>query len=912
MPGSTPIPIAELTCPHCKNVQWVPPRFFGQSISCTRCAQPLHAMDTLKINCPTCAGALQVEPKFFGREVSCTHCQQTFRLSQFMRVPCPHCGLDVRLRPEYIGERVTCKFCVKSFQVVPTSTSAPVAPAAAVAKPDSKPFDNQIKILEQEIARIRQSIQGQQSGGKPGSEADSVFVVDPPARVEEQIESAKKELEKARAENERLRSQCSALEGRVDSGERARKDLQKDLQASRVEAQRWQSDLVAQKSENARLTQTTKDLEAIRSERDQLLSVRKAEKEELKQLRGRLNEIGRSLTEAVARQQAEEARRNELENQRRRLEEDNRAREEQIRIARQQAESLRQERDAERNTVATLKQQALDWDRERQTLLEQWHREHSEKVDAIEQRHRDEQASLLTEQGAQLHAVRVELEQQRRALDEAVEQHRREADTLRQERDSASEQMKTALKCKEAEQRTLESRLGEVGQRAQQELERLQSDLGRSEATRRLLEQENQDRMAELDKVRNELSSFREQHAATRTAVETGQRASEEERAKLTKAHEEQRRALTADVERSLAECDAMRRERDAARKQVDELRKSTSEDRLQSLDAARREFETKRNLLHEEGDRNRAQVETLRNERDAFKRQAETLRKEAREKAEAKADELQSLREQVQKEQQKNGELDKRLRTELASAADLRKQLEKAQQSSPEELQKLRKEVEQLRKAREEAETQTNKSRQLGKSWEDEKRSLIAHHQEEFLRMTEEFEQRLRAEIAKTRENFEGQIEVLRRERDTARANFEALKKEMYHPKPADDDGIPQLPEPDDDIPATRAGPFPIKPPSGELTQLQTALRKSRQQLDEERRRYEEERQGLLEELQRLRPRGASRSRDTTLEEDTPAVKTETLHAPPRSRALKVFLYVFLFFFAVAAVIIGSKIMKP
>jgi DNA repair exonuclease SbcCD ATPase subunit len=636
--------------------------------------------------------------------------------------------------------------------------------------------------------------------------------------------------------------------------------------------------------------------------------VRKTEKDELKQLRGKLAEIGRALSDAVARQQTEEARRTELENQRRRFEQDNRAREEQFRLTRQEADTFRQERDAARNTAATLQQKALDWDSERKTLLEQWHREHSEKVDAIEQRHRDEQARLLAEQGAQIDVLRSELEKQRQALAETVERGRREAEMLRQEHDQAREHMETALKHKEAAQLTLESRLGEVGQRSQQELEGVQAELGRSEAARRQLEQEHQARNADLQKARKELEALKQQHDAARNDAELAQRKAEEERNKLTKGHDEQRRALTADVQRALAECDAMRRERDAGRKQIEELRKTTNEDRLKNLDAARREFETERNLLHEEADRNRAQVEALRNERDAVKRQVEILRKEAREKAEAKSDALQSLRNQLQAEQQKTGDLDKRLRAELASVAELRKQLEKAQQTSPDELQKLRKEVEDLRKARDEAQTQSSRNKQQSKSWEDEKRLLIARHQEEFLQMTEEFEQRLRAEITKTRENFEGQIEVLRRERDTARSNFEAVKKEMYHPRPVNDDGIPQLPEPEeDDIPATRAGPFPMKPPSGELTQLQTALRKSRQQLDEERRRFEEERQGLLEELQRLRPRGSSRIRETTLEEETAAVATETAEPPSRLGIMRLTLYVLLFLVAVAAVIIGT-----
>src|SRR5262249_29170001 len=148
--------------------------------------------------------------------------------------------------------------------------------------------------------------------------------------------------------------------------------------------------------------------------------------------------------------------------QRRRLEQDNRAREEQIRLARQEADALRQERDTARDAAATLQQKALDWDRERQALLEQWHREHSEKVDAIEQRHRDEQARLLAEQGAQLDALRKELEQQRHAHAEAVERSRHEADALCQERDAAHEQKEAALKHKEAEHSALEYRLGEV------------------------------------------------------------------------------------------------------------------------------------------------------------------------------------------------------------------------------------------------------------------------------------------------------------------------------------------------------------------------------------------------------------------------------------------------------------------
>src|SRR5262249_49678804 len=147
--------------------------------------------------------------------------------------------------------------------------------------------------------------------------------------------------------------------------------------------------------------------------------------------------------------------------------------------------------------------------------------------------------------------------------------------------------------------------------------------------------------------------------------------------------------------------------------------------------------------------------------------------------------------------------------------------------------------------------------SEQRAQAWTVEKRSLLSHYQEESRRQTEEFEQRLRAELDRCREGHAEQLETLQRERDAARWQFEAMKQAMYHPEQAaEDDGIPRLPEPaeesaDDDRSALEQRLI------AEQSQLQAALRRSRQLLDEQKRQSEEERQALLAEVHRLRQRG-------------------------------------------------------
>src|SRR5262249_47622952 len=136
---------------------------------------------------------------------------------------------------------------------------------------------------------------------------------------------------------------------------------------------------------------------------------------------------------------------------------------------------------------------------------------------------------------------------------------------------------------------------------------------------------------------------------------------------------------------------------------------------------------------------------------------------------------------------QQRLTELEKRLKTEQATAAEARHQLEAARQSSPADAAPLQKQADELRGQLEQVSAELGRVRQQndqrGQGWTVEKKSLLAHHQEEYRRLTEEFEQRLKAELARCREGFDEQFETLQRERDSARADFEKLRQAVYHP---------------------------------------------------------------------------------------------------------------------------------
>jgi hypothetical protein len=161
---------------------------------------------------------------------------------------------------------------------------------------------------------------------------------------------------------------------------------------------------------------------------------------------------------------------------------------------------------------------------------------------------------------------------------------------------------------------------------------------------------------------------------------------------------------------------------------------------------------------------------------------------------------------------------------------------------------------------------------------------------------MTEEFEQRLKVELARSRENYEDQIESLQRERDTAHAQFDALKLAVYHPKQAapkrEDDGIPRLPERDEASGDEDRSALEQRL-IAEQAQLHAQLRKNRQLLDDQRQQFEEEKQALIAEANRLRRRDGRQISDTNAVEPS-----------GRSRAFKTWLYLALFVLAAGSVV--------
>jgi chromosome segregation ATPase len=810
-------------------------------------------MTELPIPCLECGKATPVRPEQFGSDVGCGHCQKTFRVSQFTRVPCPQCHQEVRLRPDYIGERVTCKFCTHTFYVLPPSA----APQTSGAVDENQRLREQVAGLEAELHRIQNDLASKE---EPSSRM-VVQLEESPEAME--AKALRKELDKARAQVQRWRGQCQALEADKATAERL-----------------------------------ARELETIRGERDQLIERNKAHATETAQLSTKLADISRTMSAAAKRQQEAELRITHLETHRRRLEEDRQAGEDQLRQARSELEALRQERDAARAELATMHQQVKGWEQERESLLTQWHQDHNQKVDALEKRMREEQARALAEREQQLAAVGGELEQQRETLMEVREKSRQEADALRQERDAACEQAEILRRQHHAEQQALQDRLSEVAQQAQAEQERLQMEVGRSEAARRQLERDRETAHADAQRLRQELDTLHHEYESARTEAE------------------EQRRSLIEDLHRNQRDREALRRERDAAKEQIQQAQQEADQKRQADLAEIRRDSEEEYALAKEEVERHKADLSLLRKEREALRRRIETMQQQARERAETWEDERKALLAKVQQEHQQAAELDKRFKAEQAATAQLHARLEAERGAAPIDAVELRKEAEALRRELEAAQAQLAQERrqneQRGQVWTVEKRSLLGHHQDECRRLTEEFEQRLRVELTRCREGYEDQLEALQRERDAARSHFEALKQAVYHPAQAEeDDDIPRLPEPaeesgDQDRSAMEQRLI------AEQTQLQAALRKSRQLLDDQKKQFEEERQALLAEVHRLRQKGSSRRPSDPAHGGVGfAPGAAAVAAPRTSRFLKVFLYVLLFLFAIAIVVAAKAVIN-
>jgi chromosome segregation ATPase len=804
-------------------------------------------MVDLPVPCPACNKTTPVRPDWFGKVITCGHCQKPFRVSQFTRVPCPQCHQEVRLRPEHIGERVTCKFCAYTFYVVPPQTAAP---QMADGADENQRLRERVAGLEAELHRIQNDL-------APKEEPSSRMIVqleETPDAVE--AKALRKELDKVRTQVERLRGQCQALE--------------------------------AHKAAAGRLAS---EVEALRAERDQLNQRNKAHTTETAQLKTKLADIGRTMAAAAKRQHDAELHITQLDGQRLRLELDRQTGEEQRRLVQAEVESLRQERDAARTEITGLREQAKGWEREREALLAQWHQDHSQKVDALEKQMREEQARALAEQDKQLMAVRSELEQHRQALTEMAEKTRQEADVLRQERDASREQAEARSRQSNAEQQALRNRLSEVAQQSLVEQERLQMELGRSEAARRQVEQEFQTAHANGERMRSELDALhREQESARAEA-------------------EQQHRSLTEDLQRG-------QRERHAFQEQAHQTQQEAEKLRQAELAEMRRDFEEECALLKEEVGQHKAEIGPLRQEREALRRRIETMQEQARERADKWQSERTALLAKAQQEQQRAAEVDKQCKAAQATTAELREQLEAEREAAPANAAQLRKEGEDLRRELENTRGELAQARQQieqrGQGWTVEKRSLLAHQQDECRRLTEEFEQRLRVELTRCREGYEDQLEALQRERDAARSHFEALKQAVYHPAQArEDDGIPRLPEPaeesgDGDRSAMEQRLI------AEQAQLQSALRKNRQLLEEQKRQFEEERQALLAEVHRLRQRtGGGRTSGLASAGAGLSPGVGAVAVPRTSRVFKFFLYLMLFLLATGAVVMVSVVIK-
>jgi hypothetical protein len=822
-------------------------------------------------------------PAQFGTDLTCTNCRHVFRLSQFIRVPCRHCQSEVRLRPEYIDERVTCKFCNHTFRVqardIATEKKALQAAGAAQSP--------------QAIAPKAQMRTDPSHGAGPPEIVDSSQLLiqlnkpqDQSAAESRQLDqSLRRELDQARAEMDRLRDQCASLEAEAKHVPR----LKTELEAARAEGRR--ADKLAA------------EITAVRAERDDLLTKHQTVHQEAEQHRVKLAEIGKSLNAAVRQQaetqerhallekdqqrieqetaaRAEEARRKQaqLEDTRRCLEQDLAARDEQLRSAQKESQALRQERDAVQSELEAQSRKAQEWDRERETLLDQSRRDHAEKLDLMEKQWREEQTRRLDERQAQIEALRKELEFVRGAQTETATKTTQESESVRRRLDEVREACESQRRQKDAELEALRDRLAEVSRAAQTEQERLQVELGRSEAHRRQIEQERQTVQADAQRLRND--------------VETARLDRDQER----QSAEAQRRALNEELDRSRNELEAMSRERDGIKEQAAEERKSSEKEWQQQLADLQRDFDLEAESFKKDTGRQATLAESLRQEREELRRRFESMKQQAKDKAESWETERQNLQGQIQTGAKQIADLDVRFRAEQAQVEELRKLCDATREAAPAEDPRLQQDLDSLRKQLDAANADLAKARQQweerGQGWTVEKRSLQEHQQEECRRLTEEFEQRLKAELARCRENYQDQIEALQHERDSARSQFEALKQAAYHPEQQSTYG-------------ESISSIPIPPPAAgnedrsaleqrliaEQSQLHAQLRKLRLQLDDQQRQFEEEKQALVAEANRLRRGGRSDGGGTQ----------NGLGARRSSPLYKVILYLALFLASVA-----------
>src|SRR5207248_1827755 len=155
----------------------------------------------------------------------------------------------------------------------------------------------------------------------------------------------------------------------------------------------------------------------------------------------------------------------------------------------------------------------------------------------------------------------------------------------------------------------------------------------------------------------------------------------------------------------------ALQRERTALQEQANTARQTAEKSWQEQLAAAQRDFGSQYAEWQNHVSRQQADMEMLRRERDAARSAGETLQQQA---ASWQA-ERRSLLEQVEYARQSQAD---------ASASE---QLRRERDQAQAELAQLRQQNE-----------------QRAQSWALEKRSLLAHHQEECRRLTEEFDQRL------------------------------------------------------------------------------------------------------------------------------------------------------------------------
>jgi chromosome segregation ATPase len=319
-------------------------------------------------------------------------------VTQYFEMPCPHCRRGLRIRTTYVGRRLLCKYCKHDFRV------AGEKPAAAAAVPDAEappaPAAAEAEALRRRVAELEQDLDR--------AHGESAVAASEHARGRERIEALESQLAAAN----RAGLAAAELRRQLDAVREERDQLHEHVGSHTQRAARMEGDLQAVSAEVVALEAALRDaeeagrrrgeaaqeqLDAERAEKERAAAEWKAESEAAARLRGQVEDLQRSLAEAV--QAHEEGRR-------------------------ASTQAFREARGV--------------WEAERAGLRAKWEEEVRAEFLAAEK------AKWEEENRAELRAAEQRLLEERARAAAEAEAARQQIDVLRQERDAAVQRLQAA------------------------------------------------------------------------------------------------------------------------------------------------------------------------------------------------------------------------------------------------------------------------------------------------------------------------------------------------------------------------------------------------------------------------------------------------------------------------------------